>query len=78
MFTASQARRMVKSEKEMEAKPRVLSPHTLPVMKNTGRRTTLGSDIRPRHVSLSSKDAHRLSVMATPSVDRASDLNGLW
>ncbi|KAJ5574328.1 uncharacterized protein N7459_008755 [Penicillium hispanicum] len=77
MFTASQARRMVKSEKEFEAKPRVLSPHTLPVMKNTGRRTTLGGDIRPRHVSLSSRDAHRLSVLATPSVDRSSDLSGL-
>lgn len=70
MFTASQARRMVKSEKELEAKPRVLSPHTLPVIKNTGRRTTLGGDVRPRHASLSSRDAMRLSAMATPMVDR--------
>ncbi|KAJ5287715.1 hypothetical protein N7478_003401 [Penicillium angulare] len=72
MFTASQARRMVKSEREVETKPRVFSPHTLPVMKNTGRRTTLGGDIRPRHASLSSRDAMRLSAMATPQVDRSS------
>ncbi|CAG8187756.1 unnamed protein product [Penicillium olsonii] len=65
MFTASQARRMVKSEREHDAKPRVLSPHTLPVMKNTGRRSTLG-DGRPRNVSLSSRDAIRLSAMAAP------------
>ncbi|KAJ5661103.1 uncharacterized protein N7484_000475 [Penicillium longicatenatum] len=73
MFTASQARRMVKSEREVEAKPRVFSPHTLPVMKNTGRRTTLGGEIRPRHASLSSRDALRLTAMATPSVGRPSD-----
>ncbi|KAJ5921399.1 hypothetical protein N7466_009725 [Penicillium verhagenii] len=70
MFTASQARRMVKSDREVEAKPRVFSPHTLPVMKNTGRRTTLGGDVRPRHSSISSRDAMRLTAMATPSVDR--------
>ena len=71
MFTASQARRMVKSEKEMEAKPRVLSPRTIPVMKNTGqRRTTLGGDLRPRDISLTSRDAIRLSAMAAPNVER--------
>ncbi|KAJ5095768.1 hypothetical protein NUU61_005124 [Penicillium alfredii] len=74
MFTASQARRMVKSEKESEAKPRVLSPRTLPVMKNTGqRRTTLGGEIRSRDVSLSSRDAIRLSAMATPTIDRTPE-----
>ncbi|KAJ5103317.1 hypothetical protein N7532_003846 [Penicillium argentinense] len=75
MFTASQARRMVKSEKESEAKHRVLSPHTLPVMKNTGRRTTLGGDVRTRHASLSSRDALRLSAIAAPPVDRNQDFN---
>ncbi|KAJ5590523.1 hypothetical protein N7450_004495 [Penicillium hetheringtonii] len=75
MFTASQARRMVKSEKESEGKHRVLSPHTLPVMKNTGRRTTLGGDIRPRHASLSSRDALRLSTVATPQVGRSQDFS---
>jgi kinesin family protein 18/19 len=73
MFTASQARRMVKSEREGEAKPSVLSPHTLPVMKNTGRRTTLGGDIRPRHASLSSRDALRLSAIAAPTIDRTPE-----
>lgn len=74
MFTASQARRMVRSEKEPEVKPRVLSPRTLPVVKNTGqRRTTLGGDIRPRDASLTSRDAIRLSVMAAPTVNRAPE-----
>ncbi|KAJ5236355.1 hypothetical protein N7489_006446 [Penicillium chrysogenum] len=72
MFTASQARRMVKSEREHDTKPRVLSPHTLPVMKHTGRRTTLGGDGRPRNISLSSRDAIRLSVMAAPPTDHNS------
>lgn len=66
MFTASQARRMVKSEREHDAKPRVLSPQTLPVMKHSGRRTTYGGDGRPRNASLSSRDALRLSTMAAP------------
>ncbi|KAJ5439275.1 Kinesin-like protein 6 [Penicillium daleae] len=73
MFTASQARRMVKSEREGEAKPSVLSPHTLPVMKHTGRRITLGGDIRPRHASLSSRDALRLSAIAAPTVNHTQD-----
>ncbi|KAF4213748.1 hypothetical protein CNMCM8980_008992 [Aspergillus fumigatiaffinis] len=71
MFTASQARRMVKSEKELDPKPRVLSPRTLPIMKSTShRRTTFGGDIRPRDISLTSRDAIRLSTMAAPSIER--------
>ncbi|KAJ5174903.1 Kinesin-like protein 6 [Penicillium canariense] len=73
MFTASQARRMVKSERESETKPNVLSAHALPVMKNTGRRTTLGGDIRPRHASLSSRDALRLSAIAAPTVNNTPE-----
>lgn len=74
MFTASQARRMVKSDKELEAKPRVLSPRTIPVMKNTGqRRSTLGGDIRPRELSLSSKDAMRLSAMADSDAGQSGE-----
>ncbi|PYH84064.1 kinesin family protein [Aspergillus uvarum CBS 121591] len=69
MFTASQARRMVKSEKE-DTKPRVLSPRALPIMKNTQRRSTLGGDIRPRDISLTSRDAIRLSMVAAPSLER--------
>lgn len=68
MFT-SHARRMGK-EKEFEAKPRVLSPRTLPVMKNSGqRRTTLGGELRTRDVSFSNRDAVRLSAMAAPNID---------
>lgn len=71
MFTASQARRMVKSEKELDPKPRVLSPRTLPIMKSTShRRITFGGDIRPRDISLTSRDAIRLSAMAAPSIER--------
>ena len=74
MFTASQARRMVKSDKELEAKPRVLSPRTIPVMKNTGqRRSTLGGDIRQRDLSLSSRDATRLSAMADSAVEQSAE-----
>ncbi|KAE8352649.1 P-loop containing nucleoside triphosphate hydrolase protein [Aspergillus coremiiformis] len=72
MFTA-QARRMAKGEKEVDAKPGVLGPRTLPIMKNTGRRTTFGGDIRPRDISLTSRDAIRLSVMATPNIQRPSE-----
>ncbi|KAB8258984.1 P-loop containing nucleoside triphosphate hydrolase protein [Aspergillus pseudonomiae] len=69
MFTA-QARRMAKGEKEHETKPGVLGPRNLPIMKNTGRRTTFGGDIRPRDISLTSRDAIRLSAMATPILQR--------
>jgi kinesin family protein 18/19 len=72
MFTA-QARRMVKNEKEHDAKPGVLGPRTLPIMKNTGRRTTFGGDIRPRDISLTSRDAIRLSAMVTPNLQRPSE-----
>lgn len=74
MFTASQARRMGKNEKEFETKRRVLSPRALPVMKNTGqRRTTFGGE-RSREVSFSNRDAIRLSAMAAPNVERTPDM----
>jgi kinesin family member 18/19 len=41
MFTASHARRMVKSDKDLSFQTSVLSPRTAPVLKN-GRRTTIG------------------------------------
>jgi kinesin family protein 18/19 len=41
MFTASHARRMVKSDKDSTFQTSVLSPRTAPVLKN-GRRTTIG------------------------------------
>jgi kinesin family protein 18/19 len=63
MFTA-QARRMTKGDNELENKPAVLGPRTLPIMKNTSqRRTTFGGDIRPRNFSLTGRDAVRLSAI---------------
>lgn len=55
MFTASHARRMVKSEKEGEFAKSVLSPRTQPVVKNNGmRRTTIGdARIASAHSGLS-------------------------
>jgi kinesin family protein 18/19 len=41
MFTASHARRMVKSDKDAMFMTSVLSPRTAPIMK-TSRRTTIG------------------------------------
>lgn len=73
MFTASQARRMVKREKEYDFKHSVLSPRTIPVMKNTShRRVTLGGDFRSRDISLTGRDAIRLSIVAAPRVSRPS------
>ena len=42
LFTASHARRMVKSEREGLFTSSVLSPRTAPVVKNSSRRTTIG------------------------------------
>jgi kinesin family protein 18/19 len=66
MFTASHARRMVRSEKENDWKS-VLSPRTAPIVKGAGnaqRRTTLGDNfVRPRDVT-SSREGVRLSSTA--------------
>jgi kinesin family protein 18/19 len=69
MFTASQARRMVKSEREHDPKTSVLAPRALSVTKNTGQRRTTFGDIRPREISLTSRDAMRLSAMAAPGAE---------
>jgi kinesin family protein 18/19 len=63
MFSASEARRMVKSDKSNDTKPNVLGPHVLSVTKNS-RRITMGGDLRPREVSLTGRDAMRLSLAA--------------
>ncbi|KAL5343303.1 P-loop containing nucleoside triphosphate hydrolase protein [Aspergillus crustosus] len=60
MFTA-QARRIAKGDKDLENKPAVLGPRSLPIMKN--RRTTFGGDIRSRDFSLIGRDAVRLSAI---------------
>lgn len=63
MFSASEARRMVKSDKSNDAKPNVLGPRVISVTKNS-RRITMGGDLRPREVSLTGRDAMRLSMAA--------------
>ena len=66
LFTASQARRMVKSDKENEWRAGILSPRTAPVVKHPAhRRTTMGGD-RPRDSSSMGRDAARLSGAITP------------
>ena len=66
LFTASHARRMVKSEKE-NARDSILSPRTAPVVKHPAqRRTTMGGD-RPRDSSITGKEAVRLSSAVTSS-----------
>lgn len=64
LFTASHARRMVKSEKENDWKGGILSPRTAPVVKHGGqRRTTTGmNEGRQRDSSLVGRDAVRLST----------------
>jgi kinesin family protein 18/19 len=55
LFSASAARRMVKSDREADWKNSVLSPRTAPIMKGPARRTTMavtGED-RPREASVS-------------------------
>jgi kinesin family protein 18/19 len=69
MFSASEARRMVKSDKHHDLKSNVLGPRTLSVTKNS-RRITMGGELRPREVSLTGRDAMRLSMAAvTPGAE---------
>ncbi|KAG8533664.1 uncharacterized protein KY384_001405 [Bacidia gigantensis] len=69
LFTASHARRMVKSDKENDWKTNILSPHTAPVVKYSGsRRTTMAGEGRMRDSAGPAKDAVRLSgAMLPPS-----------
>lgn len=68
LFTASHARRMVRSEKENEWRASILSPHTAPVVKNASgqRRTTLG-DGRSKENSMLDKESVKLSTAVTGS-----------
>lgn len=63
-FTASHSRRMVKSEKENDWKPSILSPRSAPVIK--GRRTTLGEG-RPKDAGLAGREPVRPSAAVTGS-----------
>lgn len=78
MFTASHARRMVRSEKENDPKAGILSPRTNPVVKTASqRRTTLG-DGRPREPGLAGREAVRMStaVMGSGGASRGSLMPG--
>jgi kinesin family protein 18/19 len=55
---------MVKSDKSNDSKPNVLGPRVISVTKNS-RRITMGGDLRPREVSLTGRDAMRLSMAAS-------------
>ncbi|KAI9755787.1 MAG: hypothetical protein M4579_004150 [Chaenotheca gracillima] len=65
LFTASHARRMVKSDKENNAHGSVLSPRTAPIVKN-GRRTTIGETRAGS--GLSGRDGARLSMLGPDAV----------
>lgn len=67
LFTASHARRMVKSEKENEWKANVLSPRTAPVVKGNGQRRTTLSGGGPKESSTMGREAVRLSTVVTGS-----------
>ena len=68
MFTASHARRMVKSEKENEWKASVLSPRTAPVVKGSNHRRMTMTETRPREPRPVSRDSSvRLSNAVTAS-----------
>lgn len=85
LFTASHARRMVRSEKENDLKSSVLSPRTAPVLKHSSsqRRTTVG-DGRPKEErGVVSKEAVRLSnaIMSSGGSTRGSLMvggKGVW
>ena len=78
MFTASHARRMVKSEKENDFKASILSPRTAPVVKHAAsRRTTMGEN-RPKDAAVIDRGPVRLSttVMGSGGNPRGSLLLG--
>lgn len=83
MFTASHARRMVRSEKENDLKASILSPRSAPVVKTASqRRTTLG-DGRPKETGMVGREAARLStaVIGNGGTSRGSLMpggKGVW
>ena len=66
MFTASHARRMVKSDKENENRNSVLSPRTAPILKGSSHRRTTINDTRPKELRPASREGSvRLSSVVT-------------
>jgi len=83
LFTASHARRMVKSEKENDWQKSILSPRTAAVVKHSGqRRTTMGGEARSRESAVMGKDALRLSTAVMGSGGNRGSLliggKGAW
>ncbi|KAA6416276.1 MAG: kinesin family [Lasallia pustulata] len=82
MFTASHARRMVKSEKENEWKGSVLSPRTAPIVKGAGQRRTTLSGAGPKESSGIGREAIRLSTIVMGSSGSRPSLmaggKGIW
>lgn len=83
MFTASHARRMVKSDKENDLKASILSPRTAPVVKVASQRRTTFGEGRPRDVGLGGREAVRLNtaVMGSGGSSRGSLMpggKGVW
>jgi kinesin family protein 18/19 len=77
LFTASHARRMVKSDRESDWKASVLSPRTAPVMKGAMRRTTMaGTEDRMREGSALRNGPMRLSSMSNTPSSRGSLMGG--
>lgn len=78
LFTASHARRMVKSERDGEWKTSVLSPRTAPILKGAARRTTVGTgEDRVRESSGLRSGPVRLSSVNPPTSSRGSLMGGL-
>jgi len=71
LFTASQARRMVKSDKSEDWKSSVLSPRSNPIMKGTAssnaRRTTLTTEGAPREAPMVKGGSLRASMAGRTS-----------
>lgn len=85
LFTASHARRMVRSEKENDVKSSVLSPRTAPVLKHSSsqRRTTVGEGRPKEERGVIPKEAVRLSnaIMGSGGSTRGSLMvggKGVW
>lgn len=83
MFTASHARRMVKSDKENDSKASILSPRTQPVVKTASQRRTTFGEGRPREPGLAGREAVRLStaVVGSGGASRGSLMpvsKGVW
>lgn len=78
MFTASQARRMVKSDKEHDWKVSVLSPRTVPVMKANGQRRTTFGDARPKDSGVSRVGATAAGGNSGPRGSLQPPMKGSW